>query len=160
MTSTLSISTREPTVILASGAQVAVQVHLGEPTVAHLDAMERQLRALRAKHPGGLGLLFVVGEGSSAPSGPARARGVEMFGRLRDSVKIVSAAILGTGFRASAKRSVFTMFASTVFGTARVKVFGDLDEAGAWLTVECAKAAIACPPKLDLLTEVRALMKP
>lgn len=158
MTRTLAISIREPTLILARAEQMAVHIHLGEPLVAHVDAMDRQLRALRLERAGGIGLLFVVGPGSSAPSGAVRARAMDVFRGLRDDIKIVSTVILGSGFGAATKRSAFTMLASTVFGSARVKVFGGLDEAGIWLAAECTKASIACPPGRDLATEVRALM--
>jgi hypothetical protein len=138
------VSVRKVDDALAVGAMgpVAGIFHCGPPTAGHIAAMRGQLKQLAAAYPSGIGLVFVIAETSGVPPVEVRDAATRMFQEAGSSLKLCAAILEGSGFAAAAKRSVFTLVSSSVFGTVKLKVFGAVPEGCLWLATESARAGI------------------
>src|SRR5262245_18164289 len=109
MANDAEILTVTPTLVLGRYGDVCIALPRGGATVDGVGRIREGMTttASRAGCPG-IGVLFLVGEKVGPPSGPARAAVSEMFKALRPNIKVISAVLEGSGFIASAKRSIFT----------------------------------------------------
>lgn len=118
---------------LGSCGPVLVLVWRRESTrSAVMDAM-RAVQALRALHPGGLGIIVVVEPTAAPPSGEIRRALAETLGSLGPVVKRSALVHEGTGFRAAAVRAVVTGLSAIAQQPYPHQVFDSVDLAATWV---------------------------
>jgi hypothetical protein len=143
--------------VIAHRNRVCIAICRGDLTVDVVQRTREGVLALAKAHSGGIGYLFVVPEISGIPAGPVRDAVGQMFDAVRPHLRVVSGHIDGSGFRASAKRSVFTFATSRILGGTQVKAHGSLVDATTWLEAKCKDAGLACPAGRDLQALVTKL---
>jgi hypothetical protein len=131
-------------VIATCGSIVACAVD-GLTLVPQMDTMAKALKAAARANPDGVAFVFVVRQSSSLPTPDVRARFAATLAALQGEVKMLAAIIEGTGFGASAKRSVFTMVISHIIGKITLKVFADPPGAAAWIAAEATRRQLKVP---------------
>ncbi len=94
-------------VIATSGAILTV-VWLGETTLAGTERLHIAIREFAVTHPRGIGLLTIVGARAPLPAPAVRKELAQMLAEGRYFIKCSAILIEGSGFRASAVRSVVT----------------------------------------------------
>lgn len=146
----------KPSLMVAQSAHICIVVPRGVPTVEDVRHIHGGLEQVVKKVKRGVGVLLVVSERVSPPSGDARHEVSEMFRAMRPHLKVISAHLAGNGFVASAKRSVFTWATSHMLGKTPIRAFGDLAGAADWLYDRAAVLELDCPSSLDLQTFVQA----
>jgi len=137
--------------VLASHGPVALFLHRGEPEVAHIVLFHSQLRATIREYPDGVGLLFVIADTSGLPSNDVRTAASAVFRELGPKIRLLGAAFEGEGFGSAAKRSVFTLVASSIFGSIRMRVHGSAEAACHWLDEQATGAALRSPSEIELI---------
>ncbi|HWE29470.1 MAG TPA: hypothetical protein VHB97_15780 [Polyangia bacterium] len=147
-----------PDLALANCDQICIAVPRGVANAALVREIRRGMEALAGRYGDkGIGLLFIVAETSSAPTGDARHEAGEMFDAMRPYLRVLSAQMEGSGFAAAAKRSVFTWATSKMLGKTPVKTFARLAEATAWLETKSAELRLPCPSRDTLEAVVRRI---
>jgi len=112
----------------------------------------RRLRRTLLRHygDGALSLLFVVPSKVGIPSDETRGEVRALLSELGPRLTAVAAVIEGTGFGASAKRSVLTFVTSVLArGTTSVRVFATVDPAAEWIAESAASDSWS--PDLEVL---------
>jgi hypothetical protein len=160
MVATTKIAFRDSSFVVGYIGEVVVAITEGDATLEAVDAWGKQIDMIGRAYPGGVLMLFVVGESAVVPSGPGRARANELFKSMKGTVRALSTAIEGVGFASATKRAAFTLISQGAIRNLASKVHGDVDSACAWLTGEAAKGRLACPPLEDLKAAVRSMPRP
>ena len=143
--------------VVAHRDRVCIAICRGDITVDMIQRTREGVLALAKANSNGVGYLFILPEISSVPAGPVREAVGQMFDAVRPHLRVVSGHIDGSGFRASAKRSVFTFATSRILGGTQVKAHGSLVDATTWLETKCKDAGLACPASRDLQALVTKL---
>jgi hypothetical protein len=144
----------QPEIVLASNGPVVCFLHRGEPAVAQITLLRSQLHATLRSHPDGIGLLFIIAESSTLPDSDVRTAVAATFKELGPKIVLLGAAMEGVGFGPAAKRSVFTLVSSSVFGAVRMKVLGSAAEACDWMDTNATKAGLKSPSAIELIALV------
>lgn len=146
MTESETVVQESNLVIATYGSIVACAVD-GLTYVAQMETLDKALKAALRGNPEGIAFVFVVRQTSLLPTPEVRARFAGILAALQGEVKMLAAIIEGTGFGASAKRSVFTMVISHMIGKITLKVFADPPGAAAWVAAEAARRKLKVPPE-------------
>jgi hypothetical protein len=139
-----------PELFIAYHAQVCIIIPRSVPDVPMLDSIRLGLNGLSSRHPSGVALLFIVDAKSPPPDGAARAAAADFFANARTQIKVMSAHIVGAGFVAAAKRSVFTWLTSGMLGKLPFKTSASIGEACDWLEAQCKTLGVKCPSSAEL----------
>jgi hypothetical protein len=145
------VVTLEQGVCIATADAPATQVVIA----ALREALNEAARRSGAR---GFAHLMRIGEGSHAPTGPARDDAAAMFDSLRGQLRVMAVVMQGSGFVASAKRSVLTWLTSRILGETPVKVVNQPPEACDWLVAKCRELGLACPPSTALQRTLEELL--
>lgn len=146
-----------PNLVIAHRDRVCITLCRGDLTADLIKRTRDGVLALAKGKSPGVGYLFVLADHSGVPDAPAREAIGQMFDALRPHLRVVSGHIEGSGFKASAKRSVFTFATSRILKGTAVKAHGKIEEATDWLESKCKEAQLACPPSKDLQALVTRL---
>ncbi|MCA9707654.1 MAG: hypothetical protein KDK70_17525 [Myxococcales bacterium] len=120
-------------VLVASWRNVVLNVGKGSPSADHIDTVRRLVDDLLSKYPDGIGMMLMVYNASLFPHADGRNRTNELFREVGPRLQGVAAVVEGTGFWASAVRSVITGFTLVSRTKFPLKTFGSVDDASAWL---------------------------
>jgi hypothetical protein len=151
---------RTPDLVIVIEQGMCVVTALGPATLELIGAMRAGLEeAGRRNRERGYALLLYIGERSDPPAGPAREAANAMFSAQHGSLRVMAAVMEGSGFMASAKRSVLTWLAQRMTGDAPVKTFHQLAPASNWLVSKCTELAIATSTSAKLQQSVTELIK-
>jgi hypothetical protein len=150
------VITVAPAVVIARIADVCVTVPRGHADVELVNGIREGMFSVARQSPSGrIALLFIVADSSSPPTGQARTVAEQMFAALQPNLCAVAGVLEGTGFMASAKRSVFTFVTSRMIARAAVKTFDQVDPAIGWLVERCREQGVACPTPTALASFAR-----
>lgn len=103
------------------------------PGEADLAALSSQGMALAARWPAGIGFMLCVLPSCKPPQPEVRSRMVAALKTIAPPTKAMSCVILGEGFLASAKRSVFAALTLALRPGYPIKVFNDVSVGVQWL---------------------------
>jgi hypothetical protein len=154
------IAFRDSSFVISYLDQVLVSITEGDATLEAVDAWSKHVEMGGRAYPGGVLLLFVIGDTAVVPSGPVRARANEMFRSIKGSVRIMSTAVEGIGFATATKRAAFALISRGSLGAVPTKVHGDIGSAANWLAAEAATLGIRCASGPDIAKFARALPRP
>ncbi len=138
-----------PELVIAHRDRVCIAVCRGDITSDLIRRTQDGVLALAKGNGAGVGYLFVVAEGAAIPTDTREAAG-KMFDAIRPHLKVLAGHIEGTGFKASAKRSLFTFATASILRGTQVKAHGELAEATTWFEGKCKEAKLGCPSAKDL----------
>jgi len=150
---------QSPDLVIAHRDRVCIALCRGEITADLIKRAQDGVLALAKGNSSGVAYLFVLAEGAGIPASLRDAIG-KMFDAIRPHLRVISGHIAGSGFRASAMRSLFTFATSRILKGTPVKAHGDLVEATLWLEARCKEATLGCPPSKDLHALVTRLGAP
>jgi hypothetical protein len=140
----------ESNLVVATYGPIAACAVDGLTSVAQMDVMAHALKGAARANADGIAFVFVVRQTSLLPTPEVRARFASTLAALQGEVKLLAAIIEGSGFGASAKRSVFTMVISHMIGKITLKVFADPHGAAPWVVAEAVRSGLKTPPELAI----------
>jgi hypothetical protein len=154
--SSSEVISRQPELVVARISDVCIAIPRAAAETELIALLrDNMLQVARQSPSGRIALFFLVTDSASPPSGPARSAAEEMFIALQPNICAVAGVLEGSGFMASAKRSVFTFLTARMIGRASVKTFEKVDVASSWLIDRCREQGVACPSATALLSFVR-----
>lgn len=152
------IYTDEPDLAVARYADLCVAVVRADMTVAMLTRIRNGMGSVQQQADRrGIGLFIVVSDKAGPPSGGVRDALAETITARGPELKVICFVLEGSGFMASAKRSVFTFATSRVIRGTPIKTFVEAREAAVWSKSTCADQGLVCPSATGLQTVVREL---
>jgi hypothetical protein len=152
---------RAPDMIVALEQGVLVATPEGPASremMATLTACFRD--AARRTPASGFAFLLHIGEHGDPPTGQARDDAVAMFESVRGQMRAIAAVMVGSGFMASARRSVLTWLTSRLVGATPMKTFSHTPQAADWLVEKCRELKVPCPSSAKLQRTVEELIPP
>lgn len=138
----------EPGVCCVGGwANVSISRWVGPGTVAAVERLARVGDELRAQYPSGLSSVHLIAENAGMPTAEAREGLVKLMNRKADRVGCIGIVVGGSGFWASAIRSLITGMRAVSSRAYEMKLVGSVGEIVAWLpTQHMKRTEIALDP--------------
>jgi hypothetical protein len=113
-------------------------------------AVERVLRVsseIRAAYPSGISSIHIIREGAAMPTPEGRAGLVKLMNAHADQLACVAIVVGGSGFWASAIRSLVTGMRTVSSRAYQLRLFGSIDGVVAWLpALHTQRTGIAVDP--------------
>lgn len=100
--------------IRAEWRNVYAVVYRESPTLAHMDPIERETKALAARHPEGIAMCVIIEPGCGAPDAPVRQKSAAVLDGLGKSLLGAATVPEGEGIWAASMRSLLVGVALVV----------------------------------------------
>lgn len=118
---------------IASIGRCIITYSTRPPDARYFQAWDAIAARVMQRHPGKLAVVTIIHSDSPTPDEPQRKLIRSAMLRHADSVELFAYVVEGRGFAAAALRSAIALTNLTVRTPYRQKVFGSVEEAGAWL---------------------------
>ncbi|HKU43140.1 MAG TPA: hypothetical protein VJR89_33500 [Polyangiales bacterium] len=137
-------------------ANISLTRWIGRGTASAVERVARVGDEVRTQYPDGVSAVHLIAEGAGMPTPEAREGLVKLMNRKTDRLGCVGVVVGGSGFWASAIRSLITGMRAVSSRAYELKLAGNIDEIAAWLPEQHARRTGISVDPAELAQALRA----
>lgn len=144
------------TCCVGSWANITLTRWVGRGTAPAVERVGRVGDEVRTQYPAGTSAIHLIAEGAGMPTPEAREGLIKLMNRKTDRLGCVAVVVGGSGFWASAIRSLITGMRAVSSRAYELKLAGSIEEVVAWFPDQHAKRTGISIDAKELASALRA----